>query len=338
MAEKFDFEKGVDARRALQDRFYSKRTIERLNAFIDAVLAIVATIMVLELHVPEIGADKISDLIPVLASIVVFLISFFVVIQAYISNMRMLNVIEKISPTGVLFVFVWLATLSLLPFMTRWMVEDWHNRFAVLGYGIVYVLASTWQQVLMLNVVRTNFNPDEMDTPENNALARLYNFAFNNQAKGAAIGSVFLLIIATIWPSWGFWLFLIVPIVGLIDTIYDGELKDKIAETEKNIQDRAEQNGVSKDEVLKTIDNEGRISRQNRANQERLRNNLYWKNLPKEQRDAARKRYEDWQNMSPEQRQEVRQKMIEERNEQKREILQQRKQQREQNRKQHNHK
>jgi uncharacterized membrane protein len=291
MAEKFNFEKGARAKRRLSERYYSKQTIERINAFIDAVLAIIATIMVLELKLPEVGAHHWASIEPILIGVAIFVISFIVVINQYVSNMRLFNLIHKINPIGLLLVFSWLATLSLLPFFTRWMFEDWHNRFAVLGYGIVYVLASIIQQGLLLNVVRSNFNPDEMDTSENNSLARLYNFAFSNQAKAAAVGSVILLGVATIWPSWGFWLFILFPVFGFIDTIFDGELKDRIYDEQAKFS--AQENA----DLTAALETTGADETPNEVVmdvQEEMLERLFWKRMSPDDRQRAEQRFNRW--------------------------------------------
>ena len=228
MTEKFDLKKAEQAKLQLSDRYYAKPTINRLNGLIDAVLAIVATIMVLALKLPIKGAHDWTTIQPVLIGIAIFVVSFIVVVNQYVTNMRMFNLIHKINPVGMLLVFSWLAVLALLPFFTRWMFEDWHNRYAVLGYGIIYVLASVLQQALLLNLVKTNFNPDEMTEAGNNSLAQLYHFAFNTQARLTGISAIVLLIVATIWPTWGFWLLILVPIVSFVQTLFEGELKDRI--------------------------------------------------------------------------------------------------------------
>ena len=216
MTEKFDLKKAEQAKLQLSNRYYAKPTINRLNGLIDAVLAIVATIMVLALKLPIKGAHDWATIQPVLIGIAIFVVSFIVVVNQYVTNMRMFNLIHKINPVGMFLVFSWLAVLALLPFFTRWMFEDWHNRYAVLGYGIIYVLASVLQQSLLLNLVKTNFKPDEMAEAVNNSLAQLYHFAFNTQARLTGISAIVLLIVATIWPTWGFWLFILVPIVSFV--------------------------------------------------------------------------------------------------------------------------
>lgn len=290
MATKFNYEKGEQAKKRLSERYYSRQTIERVNAFIDAVLAIIATIMVLELKLPEIGSHNWASIAPILIGVAIFVVSFIVVINQYVLNMRMFNMIRKINPFGLLMVFSWLAVLALLPFFTRWMFEDWHNRFAVLGYGIVYVLAGFLQQALLLSVVKSNFNPDEMDTPENNSLARLYNFAFSNQAKAAIAGSIVLLVVATIWPSWGFWLFILFPVIGFIDTIFDGELKDRINDEQAKFSQQ-EKTAITSDVENAPVETTSEVMMDV---QEEMLQRLFWNRMAPDQKAHAQDRFNKW--------------------------------------------
>jgi len=311
MTEKFDLKKAEQAKLQLSDRYYAQPTINRLNGLIDAVLAIIATIMVLALKLPIKGAHDWTTIQPVLIGIAIFVVSFIVVVNQYVTNMRMFNLIHKINPVGMLLVFSWLAVLALLPFFTRWMFEDWHNRYAVLGYGVIYVLASVLQQALLLNLVKTNFNPDEMSTAANNSLAQVYYFAFNNQARVTAISAIILLVVATIWPTWGFWLFILVPIISFIQTVFEGELKDRINDQTARWQPEEQ---AHMQDMLNAADES--INEKSMAMQEKVLQRLFWRRLSPEKRADAQKRFDDWRD---EQRREQAQEQAQEVTEQARE-------------------
>ncbi|MBJ7693941.1 hypothetical protein C6P08_04420 [Weissella confusa] len=289
MTEKFDLKKAEQAKLQLSDRYYAQPTINRLNGLIDAVLAIIATIMVLALKLPIKGAHDWTTIQPVLIGIAIFVVSFIVVVNQYVTNMRMFNLIHKINPVGMLLVFSWLAVLALLPFFTRWMFEDWHNRYAVLGYGVIYVLASVLQQALLLNLVKTNFNPDEMSTVANNSLAQVYYFAFNNQARVTGISAIVLLVVATIWPTWGFWLFILVPIISFVQTVFEGELKDRINDQAARWQPEEQ---AHMQDMLNATDES--INEKSMAMQEKVLQRLFWRHMSPERRADAQKRFDDW--------------------------------------------
>ncbi len=117
----------------------------RLEAFSDGVIAIIITIMVLELKVPH-GAD-LAALRPLLPVFVTYVMSFVFVAIYWNNHHHMLQTAERINGR-----ILWANThllfwLSLVPFVTGWMGE---NHFAplptavygvvLLGSGLAYVI------------------------------------------------------------------------------------------------------------------------------------------------------------------------------------------------------
>jgi uncharacterized membrane protein len=122
----------------------------RLEAFSDGVLAIIITIMVLELKVPH-GA-RLSDLGDSANGFLTYVLSF-VYIGIYWSNHHhMFHVVEEVSG-GVLWANLHLLFwLSLFPFTTAWMDETDFATTPVVVYGVNLLLAAiayyTLQQVI----------------------------------------------------------------------------------------------------------------------------------------------------------------------------------------------
>lgn len=112
----------------------------RLEAFSDGVLAIIITIMVLELKVPH--GDSIEALAPLLPVFLSYLLSFIYLGIYWNNHHHMLHTCRTV--TGVI---LWanlhlLFWLSLIPFTTGWMGE---NHFAALPaaiYGLVLLMAA----------------------------------------------------------------------------------------------------------------------------------------------------------------------------------------------------
>ena len=145
-------------------------TPERLNAFSDGVIAIIITIMVLELKVPH-GTD-LAALSPVLPVFLVYVLSFIVVGIYWNNHHHMLYLTDRVTG-GVLWANLHLLFwLSLMPFVTGWMGE---NHFAPLPtalYGVVLLFAGTAYYILEQTIIRTP-----------GANARL-EAAIGNDAKG----------------------------------------------------------------------------------------------------------------------------------------------------------
>ncbi|WP_054735186.1 TMEM175 family protein [Secundilactobacillus similis] len=90
----------------------------RLEAFSDGVFAIIITIMVLELKVPETyNWSAINALIPTFFA---YLMSFIFVLSFWVSHHRMLLRLEKVEASTLWLNGLFLFTLSLLPFSTGW--------------------------------------------------------------------------------------------------------------------------------------------------------------------------------------------------------------------------
>jgi uncharacterized membrane protein len=133
--------------------------VERLAAFTDGVVAIIITIMVLELKVPH-GVDMaaLQPLIPVFLSYVLS----FVYIGIYWNNHHhMLHATQRIGG-GVLWANLHLLFwLSLVPFVTGWMGE---NHFAALPtalYGVVLLMAAIAYWILQRTIMAAQ-GPDSL--------------------------------------------------------------------------------------------------------------------------------------------------------------------------------
>lgn len=124
----------------------------RLEAFSDGVLAIIITIMVLELKVPhEATLKALQELLPVFLSYVLS----FINIGIYWNNHHHLLQVAKRINAAVMFANLHLLFwLSLIPFTTGWMGE---NKFAALPtavYGVVLVMAAFAYTILQITILR----------------------------------------------------------------------------------------------------------------------------------------------------------------------------------------
>jgi uncharacterized membrane protein len=123
----------------------------RLEAFSDGVLAIIITIMVLELRVPH--HSDLAALRPLLPVLLSYVLSFVYLGIYWNNHHHMLHVTRRV--TGVI---LWanlhlLFWLSLVPFVTAWMGE---NRFASVPtalYGVVLLMAAIAYWILQRQIL-----------------------------------------------------------------------------------------------------------------------------------------------------------------------------------------
>ena len=131
----------------------------RLEAFSDGVLAIIITIMVLELrvpHEPTIGALR--PLLPVLLS---YALSFVNVGIYWNNHHHMLHVTERVTG-GILWANLHLLFwLSLVPFTTAWMGENHFAAAPTAAYGVVLLMAAIAYFILLRAILRSQ-GPDSV--------------------------------------------------------------------------------------------------------------------------------------------------------------------------------
>ncbi|HVV37417.1 MAG TPA: TMEM175 family protein [Acidimicrobiales bacterium] len=126
----------------------------RMEAFSDGVIAILITIMVLELHVPK-GQDlhALRPLVPVFFSYVLS----FVYLGIYWNNHHhLLHATTHVSG-GILWANLHLLFwLSLFPFVTEWMGENHFARTPAAVYGVVALGAALAYYLLQTMIVRVD--------------------------------------------------------------------------------------------------------------------------------------------------------------------------------------
>ena len=123
----------------------------RLEAFSDGVLAIIITIMVLELKVPH-GAGF-ADLKPLLPVMLSYVLSFIYVGIYWNNHHHMLNVTNRVTG-GILWANLHLLFwLSMFPFATAWMGENHLAKLPTAMYGLVLLMAAIAYYILQQTII-----------------------------------------------------------------------------------------------------------------------------------------------------------------------------------------
>jgi uncharacterized membrane protein len=123
----------------------------RLEAFSDGVIAIIITIMVLELKVP-VGTSlaALSPLLPVLLS---YVLSFVYVGIYWNNHHHMLATTHKVSGSVLWANLHLLFWLSLFPFTTAWMGENQFAAAPTVAYGVVLLMAAIAYRILQRTLI-----------------------------------------------------------------------------------------------------------------------------------------------------------------------------------------
>jgi len=161
----------------------------RLEAFSDGVIAIIITIMVLELKAPHgSGFDALLPIIPVFLS---YVLSFVYVGIYWNNHHHMLHAAERVSGAGLWANLHLLFWLSLIPFVTAWVDENHLVTAPVALYGVVLLMAAIAYYILARVLVRDNGPESE--------LAK----AFGEDIKGRSSIAFYIVGISlSLWHAW----------------------------------------------------------------------------------------------------------------------------------------
>ena len=128
-------------------------TKSRLEAFSDGVLAIIITIMVLELKVPE--GYTFASLKPLFPKIISYVVSFAYVGLYWNNHHHLFQIVQKVNGKvlwGNLHLLFW---LSLMPVTTNWIGESHFERDPIIAYGVVLIMCSIAYNIVEYFVIQT---------------------------------------------------------------------------------------------------------------------------------------------------------------------------------------
>ena len=124
----------------------------RLEAFSDGVIAIIITIMVLELHAPH-GTDW-AALRSLLPSLGLYALSFVFLGIYWNNHHHMLHAAERVNGKILWANLHLLFWLSLIPFTTRWSGETRFASLPTAAYGVVFLMAGVAYSLLERAILR----------------------------------------------------------------------------------------------------------------------------------------------------------------------------------------
>ena len=126
----------------------------RLEAFSDGVLAIINTIMVLEIKVPH--GESLNALQPLMPVFFSYVLSFVYVGIYWNNHHHMLHAAKKVNGSVLWANLHLLFWLSLLPFASGWMGENHFAPFPVALYGVVLLMAGFAYWILSRAIIHVD--------------------------------------------------------------------------------------------------------------------------------------------------------------------------------------
>jgi len=161
----------------------------RLEAFSDGVIAIIITIMVLEMKVPH--GDSLDELLPLLPVFLSYILSFVYVGIYWNNHHHLLH-----ASTAVTGAMLWanlhlLFWLSLFPFATGWMGENHFTAVPTALYGVVLLMAAIAYFLLQQAIIRSQGSDS------------ILRKAVGRDWKGKLSPVLYVVaIVATLWSPW----------------------------------------------------------------------------------------------------------------------------------------
>jgi uncharacterized membrane protein len=125
----------------------------RLEAFSDGVIAIIITIMVLELKVPH--GDSLADLKPLIPVLLSYVLSFLNLGIYWTNHHHLLHTITQVSGKVLWANLLLLFWLSLIPAATAWMGENHFAATPVAVYGFVLMMSGASYYILQQHIIAT---------------------------------------------------------------------------------------------------------------------------------------------------------------------------------------
>jgi uncharacterized membrane protein len=123
----------------------------RLEAFSDGVIAIIITIMVLELKVPH--GDGLATLIPLLPVFFSYVLSFIFVGIYWTNHHHLLHTVRRVTASILWANLHLLFWLSLVPFVTGWLGENHFGPLPAMLYGVVMLCAAIAYTILQRAII-----------------------------------------------------------------------------------------------------------------------------------------------------------------------------------------
>ena len=176
----------------------------RLEAFSDGVIAIIITIMVLELKIPH--GDGFEEILALLPKFLSYALSFVYVGIYWNNHHHMIHTCKSVTGTILWANLHLLFWLSLIPFTTDWAGENHFSAVPALFYGVVLFMAGVAYYILQRTIISSQ--------GQDSVLKK----AIGNDWKGKLSPVIYLVaIIASCWaPHLSLALYIFVSFMWLI--------------------------------------------------------------------------------------------------------------------------
>lgn len=124
----------------------------RIEAFSDGVMAIIITIMILEIKAPE--NSDFASLLPLIPVFLSYVLSFIYVGIYWNNHHHMFQVVKKIDGSVLWFNIILLFWLSLIPFATSWIGSQSFSTAPIACYGFILLMCAISYKLLQNKIIK----------------------------------------------------------------------------------------------------------------------------------------------------------------------------------------
>ncbi len=194
----------------------NKLKLHRMNFFTDAVLAIIMTLLVIELHLPALNEsdsakemlEKLREMIPHFGS---FLLCFLIMGNAWLGLNTFYSSMDRFDATVAVLVVMMMLPLSLMPFAATLIGSYFYNPMSYLFLGAISLVGSVFQTTAVFYISKKKLLSKEVDLEffEKKIVRTIWVFP--------AI-TILIIALAFVSPLASFLVFMLMQIISIIGT------------------------------------------------------------------------------------------------------------------------
>ena len=196
-----------------------QNTKQRLEAFTDGVIAIIITIMILSIPLPE--SFEMSALREFGFSIIIYLLSFLVVGAFWNQHRKTFIFLEKVNQKLVVINIFFLFFLSLIPLFTKWVLENQGELLPVIGYDIIFVITNYFNLYIYRMVLHSSSLESVKEVSERIQRKKITNPYYSWVPFMVLISIVVIVVIISIFlPRLATYLLMGIPIASSVFDLF----------------------------------------------------------------------------------------------------------------------
>jgi len=197
--------------------FFEESEKQRFETFLDAILAIIITILVLEFKVPENAYSSDSEVKSfiwhMMPSVLSYLISFLTIVVLWIDHHNLFRKIKNADTKFVLLNFLFILFLSATPFTTALGGRNHENPFAVALIGANYLLMNLTFTIIWVYAAIKKMLPESISKARSSKLGRITGLV----GLGLLVASIPLAYVST---HISFGIFIVLILMHLIKNFF----------------------------------------------------------------------------------------------------------------------